>query len=50
MSARERHLLEIQKTREELMTAKGLHRKDLARHLNQLIKDLKEYDMYHKRG
>ena len=48
--ARERHLQEIEKTKAELMIARGIHKKDLARHLYQLQKDLKIFDYYHNRG
>jgi hypothetical protein len=48
--ARERHLQEIERTKAEIMTAKGIHRKDLTRHLYQLKKDLKMFDHYHNRG
>ena len=48
VNARERHLQEIERTKEELKGAKDIHRKDLLRHLRQLEKDLKTYDSYHR--
>lgn len=52
MTARDRHLDQLRAARDELRALKRdtPHRRDLQRHVRRLEKELKEYDMYLRRG
>ena len=51
MKARDRHVVEIERTQAELATLTGdtPHRRDVERHLKRLIKELLTYDRYRGR-